>query len=163
MQEYITDAIVLDKVDSGELDSRVFLYTKDFGKIIAKAKSLRKITSKLAGHLEPANLVAARIVEKNGVQLIDALTIKRPEKRPNLLRNLFLVKELAGEWQADSELWEFLGKDSAGSEILSILGFDPIFAKCNYCQKEKPEAFYTQDFHFYCQKCSPPGAYIVNN
>jgi recombinational DNA repair protein (RecF pathway) len=113
MQEYITDAIVLDKVDSGELDSRVFLYTKDFGKIVAKAKSLRKITSKLAGHLQPANLVAARIVEKNGVQLIDALTISRPEKRPEILKNLFLVKELAGEWQADPELWEFLDKGSA--------------------------------------------------
>ena len=45
MLEIATEAIVLDKEDLGEYDSRVFLYTKEFGKVGAKATSLRKITS----------------------------------------------------------------------------------------------------------------------
>lgn len=171
MLEHVTKAIVLDKMDSGELDSWVYLYTEDFGKISAKAKSLRKITSKLAGHLEPSNLVMVRILDKNGPQLLDALTLEKGKSNLELLKNLLLVKELSAEWQPDSELWQLLKQYFRptvkflpdGAAILGLLGFDPAFAKCNYCQKEKPEAFYPPDLYFYCRDCSPPGAYYVNS
>ena len=67
MLELVTEAIVLDKEDVGEQDSRVFLYTKDFGKIGAKATSLRKITSKLAAHLEPLNYATVRLVSRGNL------------------------------------------------------------------------------------------------
>ncbi|MEK7212689.1 MAG: recombination protein O N-terminal domain-containing protein, partial [Patescibacteria group bacterium] len=51
MQEYLSEAVVLDAVPNGDLDLRVHLFTKKFGKLTAKVKSARKITSKLAGHL----------------------------------------------------------------------------------------------------------------
>ncbi len=169
MLEYVTEAVVLDKADSGELDSRVYLYTKDFGRVSCKVKSTRKITSKLAGHLESSNLVMARIVDKNGPQLVDALTIKKCQTSPELLKTLLLVKELAAESQPDLGLWDFLEQILGGQSgtispkmVLSLLGFDPTFAKCNHCQKENPTTFYPPDFYFYCQHCSPPGSYTFN-
>ena len=75
MVEYFTEALVLDKEDSGDLDARIILYTEDLGKITAKAKSVKRITSKLNGHLEPLNFIQVRLVEKNGFQIVDALTI----------------------------------------------------------------------------------------
>ena len=73
MQEYVTDAIVLKKDPLGDLDGRYTLFTTRFGKIIAKAKSSRKITSKLASHLEPGIVTKVRFIETKGTQLIDAL------------------------------------------------------------------------------------------
>lgn len=162
MLEYVTEAIVLDKVDSGELDSRVYLYTKDFGRVSCKVKSTRKITSKLAGHLEPLNLISARIVDKNGPQLIDALTIKNYKKTPELLETLLLVKDLTAESQPDLHLWKLLENNLLNRRmVLKFLGFDPTFAKCNHCQKENPIAFYPPDFYFYCKECAPPGSYLI--
>lgn len=163
MVEFITEAVVLDKADAGEQDARISLYTKDCGKLTAKTKSLRKITSKLAGHLQPLNLVMARLVEKNGVQLVDALTLERRLPDPKQLKSLFLIKELAAEGQPDPDIWEAFQnpqffREPAGT--LALLGFDPAFAKCNYCQAA-PKVFYPADFYFYCEKCSPPGAYVL--
>ena len=70
MREYSTEGVVLDRVSSREADLRVTLYTRDLGKIIAKVKSGRAITSKLAPHLEPLNFVRLRIIEKNGFQVV---------------------------------------------------------------------------------------------
>ncbi len=159
----------MDKIDSGELDSRVYLYTKDFGRVSCRVKSTRKITSKLAGHLEPLNLITARIVDKNGPQLVDALTVKKYPTSPELLKTFFLIKELAAESQPDLNLWNFLEQAlddkfrmASSRMALSFLGFDPAFAKCSHCQKENPTAFYPPDFDFYCQNCSPPGAHTFN-
>ncbi|MDO8574288.1 MAG: recombination protein O N-terminal domain-containing protein, partial [bacterium] len=70
---YFNEAIVLDREPSGETDNRFSIYAKGFGKIVARGKSTRKITSKLSGHLEPGNLVKVRLIEKNGLQVVDAL------------------------------------------------------------------------------------------
>lgn len=168
MLEFITEAVVLDKIDSGELDSRVYLYTKDFGRVSCRVKSTRKITSKLVSHLEPLNLITARIVDKNGPQLVDALTIKKHGKNSGLLKTLLLIKDLTAEKQPDLNFWNFLKQfldngfqEKDPSRVLGFLGFDPTFAKCNHCQKKNPTAFYPMDFYFYCKECSPPGAYII--
>lgn len=162
MIETITEAIVLDKTDSGEFDSRVYLFTKDLGKVVAKVTSGRKITSKLAGHLEPLNTVTARIIEKNGIRLVDALSHGQSNKQAHLIKIFSLVKELAAEGQKDLTLWNFLKKalndkfeNKNTAEVLSLLGFDPTFARCNRCQTGKPEKFSVQDMAFYCKKCFP--------
>ena len=62
---------------SKEIDAQIVLYTRDFGKVLAKAKSARKMTSKLNGHLQPLNFINARLIEKTPVgrfQVVDALT-----------------------------------------------------------------------------------------
>lgn len=168
MFEIITEAIVLDKTDQGEFDSRVYLYTKDLGKISAKITSARKITSKLAAHSEPQNLITARIVDKNGPQLVDALIVEKSGKSGELVKIFSLVKELAAEGQKDLTLWNFLEKllrngfkDGSAAEALGILGFEPTYAKCGHCHKGKPYAFSAEDLVFYCNKCAPSNTYAV--
>ena len=50
---YKTEAIVLRQRRLGEADRIVTLYTPGYGKLEAKAKGVRKITSRMAGHLQP--------------------------------------------------------------------------------------------------------------
>jgi len=160
MLEYVTEAIVLDKVDLGELDSRVYLFTKDFGKITAKIKSGRKIISKLASHTEPLNLVTVRIVDKNSPQLIDALISKKGIPGKTFFKIVSLVKDISPEGQSDANLWKLLlsfidNGAEAGDfiKILKILGFDPTHAKCNNCLKGSPDFFSVKDLIFYCKEC----------
>ena len=172
MFEVITEAIVLDKEDLGEQDSRVFLYTKDFGKIGAKAVSLRKITSKLAAHLEPFNYVNARLISKGdffdgrGFQLADALLIDSAKELKSdisffkqALEVFNLFRKSIPEGVPDLDLWEALG-DLRAKKIdlnllsgLKMLGFDSEFASCELCNKAKPEFFYLKDNFFLCQLC----------
>lgn len=49
---YKTEAIVLKKINLGEADNIVTLYTPNFGKIRAVAKGVRRPKSKLGGHIE---------------------------------------------------------------------------------------------------------------
>src|SRR5438128_8951920 len=50
---YRTPAIVLKRMDLGEADRIVTLYTRELGKLRAVAKGVRRTTSRSAGHLEP--------------------------------------------------------------------------------------------------------------
>ena len=47
------EAIVLHHTDWGEADRLLTLFTKSHGKLRAIAKSVRKMQSRKAGHLEP--------------------------------------------------------------------------------------------------------------
>lgn len=50
---YLTDGVVLARRDWREYDRLITLYTEKYGKVETVARSVRKITSKLAGNLEP--------------------------------------------------------------------------------------------------------------
>ena len=50
---YKTPAIVLRQRKLGDADKIVTLYTANFGKLDAVAKGVRRVTSRLAGHVEP--------------------------------------------------------------------------------------------------------------
>lgn len=50
---YLTSGIVLKRRDYREYDRLVTIYTDKYGKIETVARGVRKIVSKLAGHLEP--------------------------------------------------------------------------------------------------------------
>jgi DNA repair protein RecO (recombination protein O) len=53
---YRTPAVVLKRMDLGEADRIVTLFSRDEGKIRAVAKGARRTTSRSAGHLEPFTL-----------------------------------------------------------------------------------------------------------
>ncbi len=178
MTEYLTEAIVLDKKESGDFDSLVSLYTKDLGKVVARAKSVRKITSKLAGHLEPLNFVRVRLIEKNGFQVVDALAPKQKKEARSSIENfskslalLQFIKEVSYELQPDPYFWREIRKilsgdfsaydrSSEGREeksiyrnLLKILGFNPKFADCHQCHSKPVNYFYKKDQLFFCGKC----------
>ena len=58
-----TQAIVLNRQPFRERDSKVLVYSVDQGKLELVARGTRKISSKLAGHLEPITLSSLMIVK----------------------------------------------------------------------------------------------------
>src|SRR3972149_1127095 len=50
---YKTPAIVLRQRKLGDADKIITLYSAEYGKLDAVAKGVRRITSRLAGHVEP--------------------------------------------------------------------------------------------------------------
>ena len=175
MNEYFTEALVLDKKNLGEMDSLVFLYAKNLGKTVAKAKSSRKITSKLGGHLEPLNLIKARMVGRRALpgggqtfQIVDAITLGRPLANQPLATVLkFLsffnfIKETTFENQPDLPLWSLILKHLKNPtadektiyrSALKILGFDPEYAVCSECKIKNVEFFLKEEQIFLCGKC----------
>lgn len=173
LTEIITDAIVLDKEDFREQDSRIHLYTKDLGKIIAKTISSRKILSKLSAHLEPLSLITARLVSKGdafngqGFQLVDALSqgqariIKGdPQDLANAIRVYGLISKSIPFGIPDEELWDFLQAIRSGTsratlhQALHTLGFNAQFARCQLCDRTQPEYFAPGENFFICTACT---------
>lgn len=148
MQEYVTDAIVLKKDPQGDLDGRYTLFTKRFGRIMAKAKSSRKITSKLAPHLEPGMVTKVRFIETRGTQLIDAL---KSGQVALPLRDLHFLSQLLPDAEPEPALWELLMKDWSWAAALAILGWDPADAECATCGEKHPAYFYITRQEFYCR------------
>lgn len=162
MIEHFTDAFVLDLEDAGELDGLVYLYTKELGKVVARAKSIKKITSKLAGHLQPLNIARVRLVEKRNFQIVDALALNKLKPTSEALEFFHFLKDMTFELQTDKGLWMTVRKAfqdfKSGNKIsyrpiLKVLGFDPDFADCSSCGNKKVIYFYKEDQLFFCQKC----------
>ena len=49
---YKSEAIVIKRIDLGEADKILTIFTPNFGKLRVVAKGVRKVTSRLAGHVE---------------------------------------------------------------------------------------------------------------
>ena len=167
MQEYVTDAVVLKKEPLRDFDARYAFFTKRFGKIVGKATSSRKITSKLAGHLEPGTLATVRFVERHGgggngsagggasviPQIADSL------KRGTIVAtvtNLHFLSALLLEWEPDQALWEELAAEKfSWPNVLRILGWDPTGATCSGCGKRGAmAAFSVKKQEFFCATCA---------
>ena len=162
MVEHYTKAVVLARDPRGELDAAITLYTKDFGKVVAKAKSIRRFTSKLSGHLTPGSLTKIRIVERNGAghQVVDALST-RVEVTEALLRFLSFINQLAPVNMPDLQLWHELEAILENSlvdkttyrHIIGVLGYDTDEATCNNCNSKKIAYFAPRDIMFLCDSC----------
>ncbi|MBI4084997.1 MAG: recombination protein O N-terminal domain-containing protein, partial [Candidatus Liptonbacteria bacterium] len=151
MQEYLSEAIVLDRLPNGDLDGRIVFLTRRFGKLIGKAKSIKKITSKLSGHLQPGNVVQVRLVEKNGLQVVDALKKSRLEFSP---AELHFLGEILADSEPEFTIWEMLvGNNFSWEKVLRILGWDPSFASCAACGGQA-ESFHSRTQEFFCKDCA---------
>ena len=154
---------MLDQENSGEFDKLIFLYTEDLGKVIAKAKSIRKITSKLASQLEPLNFVRVRLVEKNGFQVVDALAFDKVKVSQPVLELVRFIKEMTFELQPDRKFWLLIRrtfqnlknyKKFSYKPLLKALGFAPDFARCNVCDSKFVAYFSKTEQVFLCRRCA---------
>lgn len=163
MQElYFPEAIVLDREDANGFDSRYSIYAKGFGKFFAKATSARKITSKLAPHLEPGNLVRIRVVGNGHFQVVDVL---KDSKISVATSDLYLLNQLLPEHDFEFGVWQVLTEGSPSSKarsgrepfdwkrVLKVLGWDPEHAVCEVCTEAKPFYFDIGTQGFFCEKC----------
>lgn len=152
MREYLTDAIVLDREPSGERDLRVTLFTERFGKMTGKLKSGRSIVSKLSPHLEAGNLARVRVVEKRGVQIVDALSERKVRLSPTALHRL---SQILSEGSREESLWELLIGDAfTWTKALSVLGWDPRHVRCEICEGRDHLLFHIPTQRFFCANCA---------
>ncbi len=149
---YLNDTgFVVKRINVGEADRFVTLFTKNNGKIEVMAKGVRKITSRRSSHIELLNLVRFQSVRtaKNFI-LTEIELLNSYEQRKDTLRQCeiaFLVCELINALcpygQTNNELFDLVGlflqkgyidDDSLlkfETEVLSILGYWNVSKKFN--------------------------------
>lgn len=164
MKEYVTDAIVLNVYPRGEADRVADLFTKELGRIDARAIGARKILSKFSPHLTPGMIVRARLVSKKSYTLTDVMTdtaaVRTADtEKSGVLSSLFLVRALVPAGNPDLKLWHALTElilKGRGDErgILSLLGYNPQHARCEECKSTAICYFHIPDQRFLCAVCS---------
>jgi recombinational DNA repair protein (RecF pathway) len=158
MREYIDDAIVLNKRELGAQDARYSLFTKRFGKMVAKGKSVRKLTSKLAGHLEPGSLVRVRLIEQHGLQVVDALreaVIINSDDLGIAFKNFALLSRLLAENEPEPLIWAMVCRGVINwNSILKTLGWDPFESVCSSCDARPVASFLVSRQDFFCERCA---------
>lgn len=117
MAAYQTNAIILKRENIFEADRLYHLYTEDFGKVRTIAGSAQKINSKLAGHLEPFNLIWVELMSKRNGDLFitTALSCKEFLNQNALPAQIALFVKMADFAcsmlkgpQKDDILWNFI-------------------------------------------------------
>ncbi len=156
MKVYVDSGIVIRRIDLGEKDRILTIYTKEYGKLSAVAKGCRRPGSKLAGPSEP--FVHSKMMFAAGRDLDILTQADVRESFPNIRRNvttasyaiyiLELVDKFTEERQPNSELFDLLlsGLYMLESEtdpelttryfelqILKALGYEPHFEACLRC------------------------------
>lgn len=164
MTEYFTWGIVLQKTPIGEADNEYDIFTWNNGKIRARALSSRKITSRLAGHLEPGTLSLIRIIRKNEsgkFKIIEALS-EFKTKSSIVIKILAFASELTPLEQADINMFSALkeiiinevkSEAKTYAKLLKISGFDPKGAKCGICGSNSIACFSLKSIMFICPSC----------
>lgn len=163
---YRAEAIVLRRMDLGEADRILTLFTKEYGKVRAIANGVRKPSSRKSGHVElfmRSKLLLARGHDLDIITQAEGLEAYRPLRED--LRRItyaYYVAELLDHFTAEAEenLRLFRLLDSAlgwiGIEddldlvvryyelhLLSLVGFQPQLYHCVRCHAEvKPERNY---------------------
>lgn len=70
MKQLKTEAVTLDTTDVFDADRSLLLFTREAGKLRARARGVRKPTSRLAGHLLPYVPTQLELIESGGWYLI---------------------------------------------------------------------------------------------
>jgi DNA repair protein RecO (recombination protein O) len=113
---YQSLGIILKTRDLWEKDKLVVIYTSDFGKIQAKAVGAKKISSKMAGHLEPITASLLAFAKgKNLDTIINATAINNfseIKKKIELQAAAYYILELVDEFT------EFLNPDKKNYNLL---------------------------------------------
>lgn len=72
-----TEGIIIKRRNFGEADRIVTIYTKDYGKLTAIAKGVRRPRSKKAGHLELGNWCKVFIAKGKNLDLLTEVELKK--------------------------------------------------------------------------------------
>ena len=102
--------------------------------------------------MEPGNVIRVRLIEKNGLQITDALKEARLEVA---LEHLSLFSDLLPEGEAEPALW---ARCRAGifawRAILRVLGWDPEYATCTAWGSPEVFSFRISSQEFFCRQCA---------
>ena len=161
-----SEGLILRRNDWRESDSRVVLYTKKFGKLSLVVRGAKKFKSKIAGHIEPINLVSMLVVKGKAYDYLGSAISQRSylniKNDLNALyfvgRALSLFDTQVKEELPDEELFIFLiswleaveekaltGLSKEDGELLFnyfairllvILGYKPELYHCTVCHQK---------------------------
>jgi DNA repair protein RecO (recombination protein O) len=164
-ENHYTQALILNRSDWREVDSRVLVYTEKFGKLSLIARGTKKPASKLAGHIEPSSLADILILNgKNREYLASSLITQAYFNIKNDLNALYYagqalawLDKLTKEGEADPVLFlsikvffdrlndlsqQPLDKNSGifwflafRIKILANLGYQPELYHCLECHR----------------------------
>jgi DNA repair protein RecO (recombination protein O) len=157
---YSTEAIALKRMDYGEADRILTLFTPRAGKLRAIAKGVRRPTSRMAGHIElfaHSQLVLARGRDLDVVTQASTVTPLR-EVRDDLVRSsyAFHLAELVDAFLEDRDphpdvfallvdALSTIARDEIPADLvarhfevrlLAILGFGPELTSCLACRAD---------------------------
>jgi DNA repair protein RecO (recombination protein O) len=161
-----TRALVLKRVEYGESDLVLTLFTERFGRVSALARAARKSTRRFAGALEPMHTLELALEERPKSELFVLREARIAEPRTALTESLARL-EAAGTalawvrraapprtpepelWAAVESLLDRLGSReeavpprrtlaAAGLRILATLGWGLDLTRCVRCGKECP-------------------------
>lgn len=160
-----SEALIIKRNDWRESDSRVVLYTKQFGKLSLVARGSKKFKSKIAGHIEPISLVDIMLLKGKAFDYLGSaitknsfLNIKSDLNALYFVGAAFALFDAQVKEEApDEELFNFLitwldlidekfapNLDKDNGELLynyfvihflTILGYKPELHYCLDCHK----------------------------
>lgn len=154
---YKTEAIVLKRLDLGEADRILTLFTPGLGKVRAVAKGVRKPKSRLAGHVELFSFSTMMLAMGRNLDVVTQGEIIDPFRhiRADLWRTGHacyacelldrLTEERMESYPAFTLLLTFLRRLDEGEppelclrsyelRLLSALGYGPSLVRCVNCQ-----------------------------
>jgi DNA repair protein RecO (recombination protein O) len=155
---YKTEAIVLRQRKLGEADRILTLFTPAYGKLDAKAKGVRKTTSRMGGHLQPLNRCMVQLARGRTMEIVagcetmesfqplrddlgrlsralyaaelaDRFLPERVENIPTYRLLLDTLRRLQGTADTDLALRHYEMK------LLERSGFRPELGRCLGCQQ----------------------------
>jgi DNA repair protein RecO (recombination protein O) len=164
MRSFKTEGIVIKRKNFHEADRILTIFTKTRGKILVKAKGVRKITSRRAGHIELLNCAIFNLYQGNGLKGMPILTeveslnnysvLKKDLRKIGIAYHICeLADALCAENQENEEIFtlltqalEMISKDDRLDlishrfelKLLKLLGFSTDVHKLN---KEETENF----------------------
>ena len=157
------EAVVLHHTNWGEADRLLTIFTKSHGKLRVIAKSVRKMQSRKAGHLEPFSHCSLMLAKAHDLwivtdaETIDAYTPLR-EDLQLMTRASYMIELLDRFTYEEGQHWQLYQlvvdslrylSETADSfvplrfyemRLLDLMGFRPLLFECAKCRKEiKPE------------------------
>lgn len=159
-RSYKTKAIIIKQYEVGEADRIIVVFSREFGKLVLKARGVRKILAKLKGHLELLSYTQLEIHQGRSLDTIIGAEAINPFKkiRQNLrsTSRLYLVLEFLNKILPEGEshskifdrllyLLKSLDKNKKRRivvityfclQALRGLGYYPHFRECVKCRKD---------------------------
>jgi len=181
MSLYNANAIVLRRINFGETDRIVTLYTRERGKLPAIAKGSRKPISRLAGATEVLTYGRFQLATGRNLDVVAQVDVKEsfPRIRDDLVRTAYasymaeLVQALVEEHEPNSNLFDlilsafYLMERPNDPEkiahmfelkLMCMLGYEPVLDRCVRCREALPAG----DIYFspslgglVCRECGP--------
>jgi DNA repair protein RecO (recombination protein O) len=154
---YTTEAVVLRRLNLGEADRILTLYTPNEGKLRAIAKGVRRPSSRFAGHLEPFSRTLVQLARGRELDVVTQTETQEAFRylREDLERTaqgyyaLELVDRLTPDRLENRAVYELLREllstldEPTGSslalpyfvvQVLGALGYRPQLGKCVACE-----------------------------